>query len=100
MQVRCLDLRAKDVAWKCRAHAAGNKVTSLDCHPMDANLLLSAGNDHFAKLFDIRALRDADVSAKCVSRLHVSLWPTCSVRPWTFRAIILCRHARRVFPGA
>ena len=65
LQLYRLDLRAKDVASTYRIHVAGNKVTSLDAHPFDANLLLTAGNDHLCKLFDVRMLRPLDGSSKC-----------------------------------
>jgi DNA damage-binding protein 2 len=55
-KVRCLDLRSKDVDFARPIHGSG-KVTSIDFHPQDANLMLTAGNDHHARLFDIRMLR-------------------------------------------
>lgn len=77
MQLRCLDLRTKDVAWQCRVHAAGNKVTSLKCHPQVSNLLLTAGNDHYAKLFDLRMLRKATGKDRCVFCLEYCDMPPC-----------------------
>lgn len=58
-------MRAKDVASRHRVHASGNKVTSLDTHPNDVNVLLTAGNDHCCKIFDIRKLAPLREGAKC-----------------------------------
>jgi hypothetical protein len=48
------------VVFKRSTHVSGNKVTSLDVHPLDSNLLLTAGNDHFCKLFDTRMLKEGE----------------------------------------
>lgn len=37
-------------------HKKGSKVTGLHCNPIHPDLLLSCGNDHFARLWDIRRL--------------------------------------------
>lgn len=37
-------------------HKKGSKVTGLHCNPVQPDLLLSCGNDHFARLWDIRRL--------------------------------------------
>lgn len=60
----CLDLRSKDIDHKCAIHASG-KVTSIDFHPLDSNLMMTAGNDHFCKLFDIRMLRPSISTSTC-----------------------------------
>ncbi|XWS52997.1 hypothetical protein CRYUN_Cryun11dG0120100 [Craigia yunnanensis] len=37
-------------------HKKGSKVVSLHCNPVQPDLLLSCGNDHFARLWDMRRL--------------------------------------------
>ncbi|KAJ9543797.1 hypothetical protein OSB04_023504 [Centaurea solstitialis] len=37
-------------------HKKGTKVVGLHCNPVQPDLLLSCGNDHFARLWDIRRL--------------------------------------------
>uniref|UniRef100_A0A1J3IUR7 UV-damaged DNA-binding protein 2 n=1 Tax=Noccaea caerulescens TaxID=107243 RepID=A0A1J3IUR7_NOCCA len=38
-------------------HKQGNKVVGLDCNPIQPELLLSCGNDHFARIWDMRKLQ-------------------------------------------
>lgn len=54
-KLRCLDVRNKSVESTTSIHGSG-KVTSLEFHPRNSNLLLSAGNDHSVNLFDVRRL--------------------------------------------
>lgn len=42
-------------------HKKGTKVVGLHCNPVQPDLLLSCGNDHFARMWDIRRL-EADSS--------------------------------------
>eukprot|EP00850_Spirogloea_muscicola_P013707 SM000094S24724 [mRNA] locus=s94:432283:436310:+ [translate_table: standard] len=35
-------------------HRKKTKVVGVDCHPHDCNLFITAGNDHFAKVWDFR----------------------------------------------
>ncbi|XP_051131943.1 protein DAMAGED DNA-BINDING 2 [Andrographis paniculata] len=37
-------------------HKKGSKITGLHCHPLQPDLLLSCGNDHFARIWDMRHL--------------------------------------------
>lgn len=37
-------------------HKKGNKVVSVSVHPRDPSLILTAGNDHTARLFDVRSM--------------------------------------------
>lgn len=37
-------------------HKKGTKVVSVSVHPRDPSLILTAGNDHTARLFDVRAI--------------------------------------------
>lgn len=37
-------------------HKKGSKVVGLHCNPLQPDLLLSCGNDHFARIWDIRQL--------------------------------------------
>ncbi|CAA2968485.1 DAMAGED DNA-BINDING 2 [Olea europaea subsp. europaea] len=37
-------------------HKKGSKVTCLHCHPHQPDILLSCGNDHFARIWDMRKL--------------------------------------------
>jgi hypothetical protein len=75
VQLYRLDLRRKAPASSHLIHSKGHKVTSLDCHPVASNLLLTASNDHFCKLFDARMLRtdEHDASGYASRRLcHVA----------------------------
>ncbi|KAL1193126.1 Protein DAMAGED DNA-BINDING 2 [Cardamine amara subsp. amara] len=38
-------------------HKQGSKVVGLDCNPVQPELLLSCGNDHFARIWDMRKLQ-------------------------------------------
>jgi WD40 repeat protein len=81
-KVRCLDLRSRDVQLTSTVHASGSKVTSLEFHPHDSNLMLSAGNDHLVKLFDVRKLKpsaDSADKARCAHAVHKVL--TSTVHP-------------------
>lgn len=60
----CLDLRSKDIDLKRAAHKPG-KVTCIEFHPRESNLMMTAGNDHFCKLFDIRQLRPSISTSRC-----------------------------------
>eukprot|EP00252_Welwitschia_mirabilis_P015135 TRINITY_DN3331_c0_g1_i1.p1 TRINITY_DN3331_c0_g1~~TRINITY_DN3331_c0_g1_i1.p1 ORF type:complete len:442 (+),score=81.33 TRINITY_DN3331_c0_g1_i1:614-1939(+) len=37
-------------------HKKGSKVVGLHCNPVDSDIIISCGNDHFARLWDIRNL--------------------------------------------
>ena len=54
-----LDLRTKAATSRSQVHTPNNKVTSLAAHPVNGHLLLTASNDHFCKLFDVRMLKAA-----------------------------------------
>lgn len=69
-KVRCLDLRGKNVEFTTAIHGSG-KITSLEFHPHDSNLMLTAGNDHCVKLFDVRKLKPSGVSADTARFVHV-----------------------------
>lgn len=66
LQVYCLDLRSKAIDYRRRIHASG-KVTSLEFHPLDSNLMMTAGNDHFCRLYDIRMLRPCIATSTCAA---------------------------------
>lgn len=52
-----IDTRSNDVTGKpILIHKKGSKVTGLHCHPLQPDLLLSCGNDHFARIWDMRRL--------------------------------------------
>ncbi|KAL9140936.1 hypothetical protein ABFS82_14G070300 [Erythranthe guttata] len=52
-----LDTRSNNVTGKpILVHKKGSKVTGLHCHPLQPDLLLSCGNDHFARIWDMRML--------------------------------------------
>ncbi|KAL7124759.1 hypothetical protein ABFS83_14G070600 [Erythranthe nasuta] len=52
-----LDMRSNNVTGKpILVHKKGSKVTGLHCHPLQPDLLLSCGNDHFARIWDMRML--------------------------------------------
>ncbi|KAK4764576.1 hypothetical protein SAY86_025666 [Trapa natans] len=39
-------------------HKKGSKVVGLHCHPLQPDIMLSCGNDHFARIWDMRKLQD------------------------------------------
>ncbi|CAF1891915.1 unnamed protein product [Brassica oleracea var. botrytis] len=41
-------------------HKKGSKVVGLDCNPVHPELLLSCGNDHFARIWDMRKLQPGE----------------------------------------
>ncbi|KAK9159058.1 hypothetical protein Scep_005632 [Stephania cephalantha] len=49
-------------------HKRGTKVVGLHCHPIQPELLLSCGNDHFARIWDMRKL-DASLASLPHSRV-------------------------------
>ncbi|KAI3461648.1 hypothetical protein Pfo_018311 [Paulownia fortunei] len=52
-----VDMRSNNVTGKpILIHKKGSKVTGLHCHPLQPDLLLSCGNDHFARIWDMRRL--------------------------------------------
>ncbi|KMT19205.1 hypothetical protein BVRB_1g015970 [Beta vulgaris subsp. vulgaris] len=52
-----LDTRTKGkIGEAVLIHKKGSKVVGLHCNPVQPDLLLSCGNDHFARLWDIRRL--------------------------------------------
>ncbi|XP_057772470.1 protein DAMAGED DNA-BINDING 2 [Salvia miltiorrhiza] len=54
-----IDARSNKVTGKpILIHKKKSKVTGLHCHPLQPDLLLSCGNDHFARIWDIRRLED------------------------------------------
>lgn len=51
------DIRSNNVIGKpILIHKKGSKVTGLHCHPLQPDLLLSCGNDHFARVWDMRMI--------------------------------------------
>ncbi|KAL8525754.1 hypothetical protein ACS0TY_015116 [Phlomoides rotata] len=52
-----MDVRSNNVIGNpVLIHKKGSKVTGLHCHPLQPDLLLSCGNDHFARIWDVRKL--------------------------------------------
>ncbi|CAA6655145.1 unnamed protein product [Spirodela intermedia] len=39
-------------------HRKGSKVVGLHCNPLQPDILISCGNDHFARIWDVRRLED------------------------------------------
>ncbi|KAJ8568760.1 hypothetical protein K7X08_030982 [Anisodus acutangulus] len=51
------DIRSNNIMSKpTLIHKKGTKVVGLNCNPLQPDLLLSCGNDHFARIWDIRRL--------------------------------------------
>lgn len=51
------DIRSNNVMSKpTLIHKKGTKVVGLNCNPLQPDLLLSCGNDHFARIWDMRCL--------------------------------------------
>lgn len=75
-QLRCLDLRCNDVQSTSAIHGS-DKITSLEFHPLDANLMLSAGNDRCVKLFDVRRLAPSGLSPDAVRLASAPFLPAC-----------------------
>eukprot|EP00850_Spirogloea_muscicola_P007768 SM000040S14780 [mRNA] locus=s40:198449:202502:- [translate_table: standard] len=54
-QLHMVDWRAPGAARPATlVHRKKTKVVGVDCHPHDCNLFITAGNDHFAKVWDFR----------------------------------------------
>ncbi|KAL3649149.1 DNA damage-binding protein 2 [Castilleja foliolosa] len=52
-----VDMRSNNVTGSpTLIHKKRSKVTGLHCHPLQPDLLLSCGNDHFARIWDMRRL--------------------------------------------
>lgn len=52
-----IDMRSNNVTGKpILIHKKGSKVVGLHCNPIQPDLLLSCGNDHFARIWDMRQL--------------------------------------------
>ncbi|KAJ9522787.1 hypothetical protein QJQ45_019813, partial [Haematococcus lacustris] len=58
--VHILDPRTPGAVSSLQLHKKGNKVVSIAVHPMEPRLVLTAGNDHTARLFDLRQLSNRD----------------------------------------
>ncbi len=54
--VHLLDPRTRGAVSSLQLHRRGNKVVSVHLHPLHPSLVLTAGNDHSARIFDIREL--------------------------------------------
>ncbi|KAM7255868.1 hypothetical protein ACFE04_011609 [Oxalis oulophora] len=53
----CMDMRSNSQIGKgILIHKKGSKVVGLHCNPVQPELLLSCGNDHFARIWDMRRL--------------------------------------------
>ncbi|GLC35552.1 hypothetical protein PLESTM_000336600 [Pleodorina starrii] len=61
--VHLLDPRTRGSVSSLQLHRKGNKVVSVHMHPLHPPLVLTAGNDHSARLFDIRELSSAPSAA-------------------------------------
>lgn len=49
-----VDMRSNNVTGKpILVHKKGSKVTGLHCHPLQPDILLSCGNDHFVRFYVI-----------------------------------------------
>ncbi|GFR47465.1 hypothetical protein Agub_g9192, partial [Astrephomene gubernaculifera] len=57
--VHLLDPRTRGSVASLQLHRRGNKVVSVHLHPLHPSLVLTAGNDHSARIFDIRELSSA-----------------------------------------
>ncbi|KAK8543425.1 hypothetical protein V6N13_136063 [Hibiscus sabdariffa] len=53
-------------------HKKGSKVVGLHCNPLQPDLLLSCGNDHFARLWDMRRLEAGSALASLKHRRVVN----------------------------
>ncbi|GIL75418.1 hypothetical protein Vretifemale_5211, partial [Volvox reticuliferus] len=52
--VHLLDPRTRGSVCSLQLHRKGNKIVSVHMHPLNPLLVLTAGNDHSARIFDIR----------------------------------------------
>ncbi|RAL42361.1 hypothetical protein DM860_012144 [Cuscuta australis] len=53
-----VDVRSNNVTGEpLLIHKKGSKVVGLNCNPFQPDLLLSCGNDHFARIWDMRQLK-------------------------------------------
>ncbi|MEW5309312.1 MAG: hypothetical protein WDW38_001207 [Sanguina aurantia] len=53
--VHMLDPRSQDPVGRQQLGKKGTKISSVACHPRNESIIMTAGNDHFARIFDIRA---------------------------------------------
>lgn len=62
---------------------ASLQVVSLHVNPLDCNLVISAGNDHTARICDLRALSGSDAQAGSVpGELIVESCLICGLLRW------------------
>ncbi|CAO2840836.1 unnamed protein product [Amaranthus hypochondriacus] len=68
-----LDTRTKSKTGEAvLIHKKGSKVVGLQCNPVQPDLLLSCGNDHFARLWDVRRLEAGSSLANLAHRRVVN----------------------------
>ncbi|GIM03293.1 hypothetical protein Vretimale_8052, partial [Volvox reticuliferus] len=65
--VHLLDPRTRGSVCSLQLHRKGNKIVSVHMHPLNPLLVLTAGNDHSARIFDIRELSSAASAAAAPS---------------------------------
>ncbi|KAG2438921.1 hypothetical protein HYH02_010716 [Chlamydomonas schloesseri] len=73
--VHLLDPRAKGSVSSLQLHRRGNKVVSVHVHPLQPAFILTAGNDHSARIFDIRELSSSFSASAANANASASVLP-------------------------
>ncbi|PNW73904.1 hypothetical protein CHLRE_13g577550v5 [Chlamydomonas reinhardtii] len=63
VEAAILKIHTRSSVCSLQLHRRGNKVVSVHVHPLQPALILTAGNDHSARIFDIRELSSAPSAA-------------------------------------
>ncbi|KAF3777410.1 DAMAGED DNA-BINDING 2 protein [Nymphaea thermarum] len=89
-----LDLRSnKTTGEPILIHKKGTKVVGLHCNPLQPDLLLSCGNDHFARIWDVRRLE----AGSCIESLaHGRVVNSAYFSPLTGNKILTTSQDNRI----
>ncbi|MQM07317.1 hypothetical protein Taro_040157 [Colocasia esculenta] len=74
-------------------HKKGSKVVGLHCNPVQPDMLISCGNDHFARIWDVRQLEDG--SSLC-SLAHSRVVNSAYFSPLTGSKILTTSQDNRI----
>lgn len=89
-----LDSRTKDkITEAVLIHKKGSKVVGLHCNPVQPDLLLSCGNDHFARLWDLRRL---EAGSSLGSLAHRRVVNSAYFSPYTGSKILTTAQDNRI----
>ncbi|XP_057536342.1 protein DAMAGED DNA-BINDING 2 [Amaranthus tricolor] len=89
-----LDTRTKSKTGEAvLIHKKGSKVVGLQCNPVQPDLLLSCGNDHFARLWDVRRL---EVGSSLANLAHRRVVNSACFSPHTGSKILTTSQDNRI----